>query len=149
MAGRFKMHRSAARARGGHSPSDRLLYSGEGSHEASEIRSTDLHSAAVAHHVFVGLVAGRPGHGRLDKVARVPGHDHPVAQLKPHDTNSNRPVSEVLSRQSTGNLAARKGGKEEWARYGSKGSETREKRSAALSGQGARGRHCTGYLAKQ
>ena len=32
--------------------------------------------------------------------------------------NSNRPVSEVLSRQSTGNLAARKGGKEEWAHYG-------------------------------
>lgn len=69
MAGRFKMHRSAARARGGHSPSDRLLYSGEGSHEASEIRSTDLHSAAVAHHVFVGLVVGRPGHGRLDLLA--------------------------------------------------------------------------------
>jgi len=149
MAGRFKMHRSAARARGGHSPSDRLLYSGEDSHDASEIRGTDHHSAAVAHHVFVGLVVGRPGHGRLDKVARVPGHDHPVAQLKPHDTNSNRPVSEVLSRQSTGNLAARKGGKEEWARYGSKGSETREKRSAALSSQGAGGRHCTGYLAKQ
>jgi hypothetical protein len=61
MAGRFKMHRSAARARDGHSPSDRLLYSGEGSREASEIRGTDHHSAAVAHHVFVDLVVGRPG----------------------------------------------------------------------------------------
>ena len=148
MANRHKYSRRV-RAQANHP-----FYSGEHSHEAEEVRDNDHHDAAVAHHVLhVGLVVGRASAGRADRPPRVQAHrgrsheDAAVPRLEAHDISGNRPWSEALSCRSHGNIASRKGGREEWSQYAHQGSHTRYKQNAAISGRGARGRHCTGYPA--
>jgi hypothetical protein len=142
---RYRLHRSAAAKRGQFNRPD-----------TDDVRDADTHAhpgAAGAHHLMLGLVVGHASGGRLDRRPREQAHrgrtyeDSAVAKLEPHDLDGNRRPTEERSRASVGNIASRKGGREEWSQYAHERSDTRDKQNAAISGRGARGRHCTGYPA--
>jgi hypothetical protein len=64
-------------------------------------------------------------------VTRFTHDDEPVAKLKAHSLEGNRPASEALSRRSDGNIAARRGGLSHYQHRASHHSAQHDERGAS------------------
>jgi hypothetical protein len=64
-------------------------------------------------------------------VTRFTHGNEPVAKLKTHSLEGNRPASEALSRRSDGNIATRRGGLSHYQHRASHHSAQRDERDAS------------------